>query len=50
MGQKREVEELMGSLERVVGDLEGAGLRLGDEVREGLDGGARDAEEIMVGF
>ena len=47
-GQRREMEELLKLLERVVGDLEGAGVRLGEEVRDGLDGGARDAEEVMI--
>lgn len=44
--QRKEIEGLVGGLERLVGDLEGAGEGLGEEAEE-MAHSSREVEEVL---
>lgn len=44
--QRKEIEALVGGLERLVGDLEGAGEGLGEEAEE-MANSSREVEEVL---
>lgn len=48
MEQRKEIEVLVGGLERLIGDLEGAGEGLGEEAEE-MASGSREVEQVLRG-